>query len=88
MSKNLTERFTEAVNRYERAVAGLEDADSRRRIAETELESAKVALGKVAIPADATPGESFNIWVGDRLLNVTKQANGCHVEWRKGGKAS
>lgn len=32
-------------------------------------------LGKWMCPADAKPGESFSIWFGDALIEVTKNKN-------------
>lgn len=70
-------RWIDAERRLERAKDELESASS-------ELDNVTNDLGRYLAPEDAAPGEVFNIWYGDGLVQVQKLASGYYsVSWRK-----
>lgn len=64
---NATHRLIDAWTRATAQVKRLQDDLNR---ASCELGNAQIALSKHLIPKGAKPGEMFNIWHGNKLLQV------------------
>lgn len=62
----------EALLRYDRAKQLLRDAENDLNRMKCELSNATNALGKLMFPAKVTVDDHFSIWVGRRLITVTK----------------
>lgn len=85
MSKpeNVTAETNQAVRRFCAAHRAIERTRDTLNRDETELLNAINALGKWITPADAKPGEMFNIWYGDGLLAVKFVGEGTYeIGWR------
>lgn len=59
------------VNEWKTSLQAVADAEAAVNRAETRLKIAEIALGKRLVPDDATEGERFNIWIDDKMIQVT-----------------
>lgn len=74
----------ETIARWKNAIAGVEQCKSYLNRAEVELSNSLVELGRSMVPKDASVGESFSVWVSDRLLVVTLVSAGEYkANWRE-----
>lgn len=80
----VTDATGEKIKTWLHAKHRLERAKRELTSAECELANSTSALGKFLCPDDAQPGEKFQIWFLDGLIEVTKAAqHDFSVGWRK-----
>ena len=83
-----TRKTGDLVGDWERAALAKVDAESRLRLAKEKLGEAERNLGDFLTPPNAFVGESFQIWVGARLLVITSSTNNrsaFEIRWRADG---
>ncbi len=75
------------VNRFTSIRTEYDQNTRRNDSLRIELTKAMNAVGDALLPEDAVVGEIFHFWVGNQLLQVTKQMDTrCNVIWRANGR--
>lgn len=74
--ESVTKKTHDLVETFEGVLARVERARHELNSAECALSNARNALARWLIPAEAKPGEQFNIWYGNRLISVVVDSSG------------
>ena len=79
-----TEEGNRLINQWEKTKSRVASLKQQLNSAECDMHNARNALGKWMCPGDAKEGESFCVWVGDGMLQVTFERFGDYkINWRK-----
>lgn len=74
----------ETIDRWKNAIKSVDQCKSSLNRAECELSNALTELGRNMVPKDASIGESFSVWVSDKILVVTLVRAGTYkAHWRE-----